>query len=97
MRNQRKNILTTRISQNKGGEKNERKFKERNNTLYNTKKIITETDGSKVPGGSISYATIGNQSENVSLVESALQHQNITKFYTLRVKWIAFLFLLALK
>ena len=37
-----------------------KKFKERNNTLYNTKKIITEAGGSKVPGGSISYATIGN-------------------------------------
>ena len=41
---------------------------------------MTETDRSKAPGGSISYATIGNLSENVSLVESALQHQNITKF-----------------
>ena len=55
--------------------KNGKKFKERNNASNNTRKIIREAGGSKVPGGSISYATIDNQSENVSLVESALQHQ----------------------
>ena len=73
MRNQRKNILTIRVSQNKDGEKNEKKFKKGNNTLFNTKKIITEAGRCKVPSGNISYATISNQSENVSLVESALQ------------------------
>ena len=80
MRNLRKNILTIRVSQKKDGEKNGKKSKKRKNTLYNTKNIIAEAGGRKVPGRSISYATIGNQSENVSLVESALQHQNITKF-----------------
>ena len=40
--------------------KNGKKFKERNNASNNTRKIIREAGGSKVPGGSISYATIDN-------------------------------------
>ena len=60
MRNLRKNILTIRVSKNKDGEKNGKKSKKRKNTLYNTKNIIAEAGGHKVPGRSISYATIGN-------------------------------------
>ena len=40
--------------------KMEKKSKKRKNTLYNTKNIIAEAGGRKVPGRSISYATIGN-------------------------------------